>query len=298
MLDAMSKGLSPLEQEQVLKLAELGYELHQLRERQMLSVDQLSARTMIQPRVIRAIESGDFKELPEPVYIRGFLRRYADALGLDGHAFSEEFPLEPQNIGLQPSWQETPEAQLRPLHLYLAYVGLIAAAIAGLSYVWSRSTTPITAKQPSPTPALIAPPTTASSPTAAPSSTTAQPGQSPAAQPVAIASPSPNPSPSAPAKPVRVDVTLREQSWLRVTVDGRTDFEGMLQAGTQRTWAADREVRIRAGNAGGVIVSYNEQEAKPIGKPGAVQSAVFPPPSGQTGAQASAPSAQANSALP
>lgn len=286
----MSKGLSPLEQEQILKLEELGYELNQLRERQMLSIDQVSAQTMIQPRVIRAIESGNLKELPEGVYVRGFLRRYADALGLDGHAVASEFPLEPQNAEIQPSWQETPEAQLRPLHLYFAYVGLIAAAIAGLSYVWSRSTTPITANQPSPVPSLIASP----SPTAA--NPVAQPGQSPAAQAIAT-SPTPSPSPSVPAKPVRVDVTLREQSWLRVTVDGRTDFEGMMQAGTQRSWAADREVRIRAGNAGGVIVSFNEQEAKPIGKPGAVQSAVFPPPAGQdNGTQAA--NTQANSELP
>jgi cytoskeletal protein RodZ len=286
----MSKGLSPLEQEQILKLEELGYELHQLRERQMLSIDQVSARTMIQPRVIRAIESGNLKELPEGVYVRGFLRRYADALGLDGHAVASEFPLEPQNAEIQPSWQETPEAQLRPLHLYFAYVGLIAAAIAGLSYVWSRSTTPITANQPSPVPSLIASP----SPTAA--NPVAQPDQSPTAQAIAT-SPTPSPSPSVPAKPVRVDVTLREQSWLRVTVDGRTDFEGMMQAGTQRSWAADREVRIRAGNAGGVIVSFNEQEAKPIGKPGAVQSAVFPPPAGQNnGTQAA--NTQANSELP
>lgn len=281
MLDAMSKDLSPLEQEQILKLEELGYELHQLREQQMLSIDQVSARTMIQPRVIRAIESGNLKELPEGVYIRGFLRRYADALGLDGHALASEFPLEPQNAEIHPSWQETPAAQLRPLHLYFAYVGLIAAAIAGLSYVWSRSTTPITANQPSPLPSLIASP----SPTAA--SPVAQPGQSPAAQAIAT-SPSPSPSPAVPTKPVRVEVTLREQSWLRVTVDGRTDFEGMMQAGTQRSWAADREIRIRAGNAGGVLVSYNEQEAKPIGQPGAVQSVVFPPPPGQDSTQASA----------
>jgi len=52
---------------------------------------------MIQPRVIRAIEAGNLKELPEGVYIRGFLRRYADALGLDGHALASEFPLEPQD---------------------------------------------------------------------------------------------------------------------------------------------------------------------------------------------------------
>lgn len=281
MLDAMSKGLSPLEQEQSLKLEELGYELHQLREEQMLSIDQVSARTMIQPRVIRAIEAGNLKELPEGVYIRGFLRRYADALGLDGHALASEFPLEPQDAEIHPSWQETPAAQLRPLHLYVAYVGLIAAAIAGLSYVWSRSTAPITANQPSPLPSLIASP----SPTTA--SPAAQPGESPAAQAIA-ASPSPSPSPSVPAKPVRVEITLREQSWLRVTVDGRTDFEGMMQAGTKRSWAADREVRIRAGNAGGVLVSYNEQEAKPIGQPGAVQSVVFPPPQGQDSTQAAA----------
>jgi cytoskeletal protein RodZ len=70
-------------------------------------------------------------------------------------------------------------------------------------------------------------------------------------------------------------VKLTDQSWVRVVADGKTEFEGMLPEGTQRIWAADKEVTVRAGNAGGVLVSLNEGQAKPMGEPGTVEEVTF-----------------------
>ena len=293
MLDAMDRGTSPLEQEQSIKLEELGFQLKQLREKKMLSIDQIAARTMIQPRLLLAIESGNVSILPEAVYVRGFLKRYADSLDLNGAEFVSSFPLEPDMRAINPSWQESPAAQLRPLHLYVAYAALIAAAIGGLSYLLNRSaplpsavksppavTTP--ASNPSAPPSAIASPTTTSPAAASP--TTASPATvSP--QPSA----SPSPSPDATGKPIRVNVALSSRSWLRVVVDGKTDFEGILEQGTQRTWTATRELRVRAGDAGAVTVTYNDEQPKPMGEAGSVQQVIFSAPT--TGASASLPTA-------
>lgn len=280
MLDAMDRGTSPLEQEQKTKLEELGFQLQQLREKKMLSIDQIAARTMIQPRLLLAIESGNVNILPEAVYVRGFLKRYADALELNGAEFVSSFPLEPDMRAINPSWQESPAAQLRPLHLYVAYAALIAAAIGGLSYLLSRS---------APLPSAVK----------SPPAVTAPASNSPSTQPSAIASPataglqppaSPSPSPDVAGKPIRINVALTSRSWLRVVVDGKTDFEGILEQGTQRTWTATRELRVRAGDAGAVMVTYNDDAPKPMGKAGSVQQVIFSAPT--NGASASLPAVQ------
>jgi hypothetical protein len=76
-------------------------------------------------------------------------------------------------------------------------------------------------------------------------------------------------------KPVQVGVTLKSQSWIRVVADGKTEFEGVLPEGTQRTWVADKTLIVRAGNAGGVLVEFNDQTAKQMGAPGEVQEVTF-----------------------
>lgn len=256
---AMSEATSPLEQQQAEKLAQIGDYLRQVREEQSLSVEQIATTTMVQSRLLRAIEDGNLKQLPEPVYIRGFLKRYASTLGLDGDAVAQAFPIKTEQTFQTNTkgWQQSSAAQLRPMHLYAAYLALIVAAIAGLSYVLTRG--PVRTATPIPSPVT-------------PSPELLNPSPSPNATPVS--------SPTAPSKPIEVNVTLKEQSWMRVQVDGKTEFEGMLNADTQRTFTAERELRIRAGNAGGVVVAYNNQAAKPLGARGTVEEVTFTPTSG------------------
>lgn len=48
-----------------------------------LSIDQAAQQTLIRSDIIAAIEAGDAEKLPSRVYTIGFLRSYADFLGLD-----------------------------------------------------------------------------------------------------------------------------------------------------------------------------------------------------------------------
>lgn len=261
---------SKLAQEQQERLSEIGVYLRQLREQHLLSLDDVATRTWIRVGLLRAIEEGQMQRLPEPVYIKGFIKRYAEALGQDGETFADAFPI--QTVRPSPSfWRLSPAIPLRPLHLYFAYVALIVAAVSGLSYAMDRSAT-ITSRQPSPS----IPPTQASTPTAdQPVSTTDS----------AIAEDTRTAQAAVSDKSVRVKVTLTDQSWIRVEVDGQTDFEGILAEGTQRTWTGDQQVVLRAGNAGGVRVVHNEGEEKQMGALGAVEEVIFSsdePPSTST----------------
>src|SRR5207237_10642779 len=70
---------------------EIGSALREARERRGLSYSQVEEGTKIRARYIRALEDEDFGVLPGSTYSKGFLRAYADYLGLDGHLFIDEF---------------------------------------------------------------------------------------------------------------------------------------------------------------------------------------------------------------
>jgi cytoskeleton protein RodZ len=61
----------------------LGRYLQSLRVKKGLGLDDLSRRTHISRQNLISIEVDDFANLPAPVHVKGFLRAYAEVLGLD-----------------------------------------------------------------------------------------------------------------------------------------------------------------------------------------------------------------------
>lgn len=251
--------------EQALRLKELGYQLQQFRQKQRISLEAVAKKTLIPVRLLAAIETGDIDQLPEPVYVQGFIRRYADAIGIDGVELANAFPAQTDLRTPKASWRGTVQAQLRPLHLYLIYMVLVIGAVSGLSYLLNRSSTPQLSGLDQTNTGTIAPiPKEAA--------TVTQPNVSPL-----LASKQPDVAPvlPTPQKSVRVGVTMTAQSWVRIVVDGKTEFEGVLSEGTQRAWEANKQLILRAGNAGGIMVSLNDSAAKRLGEPGAVEEVTF-----------------------
>jgi hypothetical protein len=70
---------------------DIGSSLRDARLRQGLDFPELEERTKIRSKYLRALEEERFDILPAPTYVRGFLRAYADALGLDGQPFVDEY---------------------------------------------------------------------------------------------------------------------------------------------------------------------------------------------------------------
>jgi len=66
--------------------------LRKLRLHQDMSLEEVASITLIPVRTLTAIEDGDLKRLPEPVYVQGFIKRYADAIGVVEAEFDEAFP--------------------------------------------------------------------------------------------------------------------------------------------------------------------------------------------------------------
>ncbi len=256
----MKKSKINLQEKQFKKLKELGECLHKIRTEQGRSIEAVANKTRIQARLLRAIEEGNLEVLPEPVYIRGLIRQFADALGLNGTEFASAFPTafptedsRSRQVKSHFRWR-LPSLQLRPLHLYLLYILLVIVSVQGLSNLLKHSAleaSRLTTEQPSP-------------------------ASQPAQKPLLISQNEEPPKPVAqPAKPLVVEIQIKDECWLRVVVDGKTEFEGILREGTRRTWIANEQLTLRAGNAGSVVVNFNDQQAKQLGEPGQVQEVTY-----------------------
>lgn len=247
-----------LDQQQAEMLAKLGDQLRQSRQEQGLSLDKVAATTLIQRRLLQAIEAGQLDDLPEPIYIQNLIKRYADVLNLNGEELSSSFPSGYTRLILKPSWRRLPAAQLRPIHLYLLYILIVICSVNSLSHVLSRS-------EPQ-----------ASSGHQNKQQLKVERRKSILPKRSNLESVSTTPSTAAKtSKLVRIEVALKAPSWIRVVADGKTQFEGLLPEGTQRTWMAQDQLTVRAGNAGGVLVTFNQEKAKQLGSPGEVQEVTF-----------------------
>ena len=64
-------------------IKQIGQQLREAREDKSLTLQQVSREIRIRTRYLEALENGDLGELPSAVHVRGFLRSYANFLGLN-----------------------------------------------------------------------------------------------------------------------------------------------------------------------------------------------------------------------
>ncbi|MEN9224459.1 MAG: DUF4115 domain-containing protein [Thermostichus sp. HHBFW_bins_43] len=276
--------------EPAYSLEALGSLLRQTREARGLTLIEVANDTFIRTQYLQALEQADLSRLPEPVYVQGFLKRYADYLGLDGETLSRRaLPLLSTKTPHAPAPLATAGDRstfaLRPLHLWAAYVVLIVLAVGGLSALlegtgnpfgqWLVSLQTANRQGASRQPTGVTPPTQESRPTARQLFPTLD-------QWTRIQGVFPEVleaySGDANRKPVRLDIRVVERpSWLRVIADGQTVFEATLQPGAELNWEADQSIVLRTGNAGGVLVTFNDRDLGVMGQFGEVKEQVFEP---------------------
>ncbi|HJZ61992.1 MAG TPA: RodZ domain-containing protein [Miltoncostaeaceae bacterium] len=70
---------------------EIGNTLREARLRRSLDIADCEQATKIRAKYLRALEEEQFDVLPAPTYVKGFLRTYAEYLGLDGRLVLDEY---------------------------------------------------------------------------------------------------------------------------------------------------------------------------------------------------------------
>ncbi|MBV9072195.1 MAG: DUF4115 domain-containing protein [Acidobacteria bacterium] len=76
---------------------------------------------------------------------------------------------------------------------------------------------------------------------------------------------------------IRLKVFAREESWLSISADGQNLGQQLLAPQHSRTIHAQKEVRLKLGNVGGVEVSFNGKPVNIDGEPKQVKELTFTP---------------------
>jgi cytoskeleton protein RodZ len=144
-------------QEWANRLTQIGQQLQAARCSHGLSILDLHKQTLIPYRHLEAIENGILDQLPEDVFVRSFIHKIGNLLGLDGVRLAQSLPVPPKEK-MTPASGHSLDLSLgfaiSPLHLYLGYTALMAGAIGGLGLMTDPSSPrPI----PEPDPVLTAP---------------------------------------------------------------------------------------------------------------------------------------------
>src|SRR2546427_238813 len=197
-------------------MTNFGATFKRARESKGISIEQIAGETRISARFLLAIEAEEFHILPGGIFNRGFIRAYAEKVGLDpDQAFADYERLTPIREISETPTTVTASPQKMDKRLYpLAIGGLILLiAIVYLGMRESSNTTQIA----SPPPAPPSTPAPAASPSAPP----------PAPEPATVA-PEPEPPRPAPADALRLDVEVKETTWIKVYADGKTVNPGEI----------------------------------------------------------------------
>lgn len=275
------------------QLKEIGAYLRQIRQEKSVRIEQITAQTLIRQAFLEALEEGRYEDLPEPIFVQGFIRRYGDALGLDGVALAKNFAINFFLLDTGNDGKKTQKSSSIHIPLAVPYVVLLTVASFILFFRLnpkspadsvaqeqksqaSPQTTVSTTVAASPTLSpFTTPATTTPSPAA---SLAASPTLSPFTTPTTTTTPLPEtPASTTTASPVEVTLELQGESWVRVKADGKTMFVGTLKKGDRKTWTANKQLTIRSGNAGAVLVSANKSEQKPLGDLGKIKTVTFTP---------------------
>ncbi len=285
----------------------IGQRLRAAREERGITPEQAAYRSKVPLQLLHALESDDYRLLPDPAYLIRPLHDYARVLGMDPLAFEEEFR---QRIRRQPSPSlavipppepPSPIPWTQILWTLAAIAVVTPLVFIALSLVSKRMGEQVS--PPPPPAAVVAPATSASGGPASgreggigaqvsqPASSGPEPPASPATleQPVPPTSPAqPAPTPPAgaagvasppgpvgtaaerPARRLLLAAIAVEPTWMRVRADGGEEREVLLQKGQTVRFGAEKGFVVTVGNAGGVQLTLNGEPLPSLGAPGQV----------------------------
>lgn len=248
----------------------LGTLLREARETKGCSLQDAQEATKIQVKYLRALEEEDFTVLPEePVFVKGFLRSYAQFLGVDPKEATIQYdlltkPEEPvieaekeEPVFQKASKKDTSLAEKPSIKInWLFIAGAFFAIFLG-SWAYNH---------------LMTPASQAEKPLQQITVETEQPAAE-VEKPLAAVKPATEKKEM--TAPVSLETEILNDCWVQVTIDGKVILSEVLPAQTKNTWQGKESVSLRVGNAGGIQVRYNGEDLGVLGKQGEVLTKTF-----------------------
>jgi cytoskeleton protein RodZ len=230
---------------------EIGVSLRNAREHQKLALSDVERATHIRTKYLAALEEERWDVPPGPAYVKGFLRTYADFLGLDGATFVAEFN---ERFTQEEAFEPPPLVRVRPRRRFLDARLLVAPLAIALGLLgWKLASSGEGGGR---THRAYAPPPPSSTHVRTTTPTTTQKPRTPA--------------------PVHLElVAARGACWLTVRLgseSGRTLYSRMLEPGRRATFVG-RRLWIRYGAPWNVDATVNGERAQ---LPTAVGDVVYP----------------------
>lgn len=235
----------------------VGQILRAERERQALTIKDVEHATSIRALYITSIEEDNYKVIPGEVYLKGFIRNYANYLGLDCaklvnmYRESQVIVVAPVEDSPTPTVSENSgdKSPIGFLSSKLVAIGIVLIAAIGIGF-WAYN-----------------------EPTLPPENKAPQVAEQPEPQAQVPAVPAKPPN----TKPVYVQAKVSEECWTQVTADGKQIYEGIPKINESFTWEAQNTLVIKAGNASAIDIVFNGQPQAKLGARGEVVSRTFTP---------------------
>ncbi len=250
----------------------------------------MSEETKIPKQMLQYLETDNFEAIPAKVYVKGFLKTYATALGLEVHHILGKYELLTGQTHKTKGdhWEVEAEVIEEKLsspkwlkRLVWPAIGVVILAIVLIRVGVKREEQPEPPRQPDLREELLQ---KQAAPQGEPSTTTQQEvGQAAGQQAAPVTAPSKSEttteSPAA-LEPMelRLSTGPTDSSWVDLSTVSIVDqtpettaFKFMLAPGRSRSFQATQEFVInKVGNAGGVVFELNGAKLPPLGRKGKI----------------------------
>ena len=273
-------------------MLEFGASFRKSRESLNVSIDKIAEETRINSRFLLAIENERFDLLPGGIFNRGFIRTYAQRLGIDPDQAIQGYEEILRAVEAEPIHQEVERPRGKTTKIpvyYVAVAGLlilvvvfymlkrppeIPAAVQTASVPESSAPEPLAPPEP-PTPDATVIAAAETETIAPPVTRTVAPAEIPAT-PVATVSTVAEAAPTSGS--IVVELEVQEESWFKLSADGSDVVPSeVLSAGTTRRYTAANSMAVSIGNAAGVALRVNGQPVTSLGRSGQVRNLTITP---------------------
>lgn len=251
-----------------------GDNLRRERELRGVTLAEISESTKISKRWLQALEEEEFEILPGGVFNRGFVRAYAHFLGLNEDQAVADYVVasneqQPPEDRFPLEIHEKPDApKLKPRRSFvplLMVVVVVVLAVGGWTFWMKHKPTAQSSSvaQVNSAPAASQPSQT---PESAPTNSNVQQNAASETKTQTIQDASGSFS---------VVIKATKSSWISIAADGKTIWEGILDADDEREVTASKQLVLKTGNAAGTEVSYNGKTIGALGKDNEVRVLTF-----------------------